>query len=141
MNVHSVFNISSSYFKDLFSFTLDKQMYESNHEDCINIESDFSVDENREDLCDFIETKASHKKDKKEETKDNDKKNDDDTFLLLCFTKKRSLFSAKKKRRVKRRVKRHRFSSSFSSDENIATKNESNIKSYISFRSHRLTRS
>ena len=138
--MYFVFNISSSYLKDFLFFTFGKQMYEFNHENCINIEFDLSVDENREDLCDFKEAKANHKKNKKKETKDNDERNDDDTFLLLRFTKKRFLFFAKKKRRVKRCVKRYRFSSSFSLNEDTATKNESDISSYISFRLHRLTR-
>lgn len=140
MNVHSISNISSSYFKDLLSFTPGKQMYGSHHGDRIDTGPGPSVGEDREDQCVFKEAKAGHKKDKKEETKGNGERDDGDTSLLLRFTKKRPLFSAKKKCRVKRRVKRHRFSSSFSSDEDTATENESDISSYISFRSHRLSR-
>ena len=141
MNVHFIFNISSSYFKNLLSFTLDKQMCESHDENRINIDSDFSIDENKEDQWDFQETKTNHEKDKKEETKSNDERNDDDKSSLLNFTKKRSLSFVKKKSDVKRCVKRRRFSSFFSSNENIATRNESNINSYTSFRSHRFSKS
>ena len=55
---------------------------------------------------------------------------------LLRSAKKRPLSFAKEKPRVKRRVKRRRFSSPLSSDEKSATGDESDISSYRSSRPH-----
>ena len=115
-------------------------MYESQDEDRIDIGPDPSAGENREDQCDSKKAETGHKKDQKGEMKGNGERDDGDTPLLLRFTKKRPLSSAKKKCRVKRRVKRHRFSSPFSSDEDTATGDESNISSYIFSKPHCLSR-
>ena len=61
---------------------------------------------------------------------------------LYCYVPQRKglLSSAKGKRRVKRRVRRRRFSSPFASDEDTATGDESDISSYTSSRPHRPSR-
>lgn len=71
----------------------------------------------------------------------NGERDDGDTPLLLRSVKKRPLSSVKEERRVKRRVKRHRFSSPLSSDEDTATGDESDISSYTSSRFHRPSKS
>lgn len=136
MNVHSTSNTPPPYLKDLLSSTPDKQVYGSHDGDRIDTGPGPSAGEDREDQCDPKEAEAGHKKDEKKETEDNG-----DTPLLLRSTKKRPLSSANEKCRVKRRVKRHSFSSPFSSDEDTATGTESDISSYIFSRPHRLSRS
>ena len=116
MNVHSTSN-TSPYFKDLLSHTLGKQVCGSHDGDRINTGPDPPAGEDREDQWDPKEAEAGHEEDKKEETEGNGKRADGDTPPLLRSTKKRPLSSAKGKPRVKRRVKRRRFSSPFSSDE------------------------
>ena len=85
--------------------------------DRINTWSGPSADKNRVDQWTPKGAEAGHEEDQKGETEGNGERSECDTPLLLRFTKKRPLSSAKKKPCVKRRVKRRRFWSSFSSDE------------------------
>ena len=108
MNVHSTSNTPSPNSKDLLSSTPGKQVYGSHDRDRIDTGPGPLVGEDTEYQWDLKEAEAGHKKDKKEETEGNGERDSGDTHLLLRSTKKRSLSSAKKKCRVKRRVKRHR---------------------------------
>lgn len=84
---------------------------------------------------------AGHEEDEKEDTEGNGERDYGDTPLLVLSTKKRPLSSAKEKPRVKRRVKRRRFSSPLFSDKDTATEDELDISSYISTRPHHLSNS
>ena len=57
-------------------------------------------------------------------------KNNNDMNILIRRTTKKRRFAIKKKFSLKRRIKRHRFSSSFFSNEKNETKFESNINNY-----------
>lgn len=139
MNVHSTFD-TPSYFKDLLSSIPRKQMCESHDGDRIDIGPGPLAGEDGEDQWDTKEAEAGHKENKQKEAEGNDERVDGDTPLPLRSTKKRSLSSAKKKPRVKRCVKRRSFSLPLLSDEDIATRDESDISSYTSSRPHRPSR-
>ena len=137
MNVHSTSNTPPPYFKDLLSSTPGKQVCGSHDGDRIDTGPGPSAGEDREDQWDPQEAETGHEEDKKEETESNGERDDGDKPPLLGSTKKRPLSSAKEKSGVKRCVKRRRFSSPFSSDEDTATGDESDISSYTSSRPHR----
>ena len=137
MNVHSTSNTPLPYFKNLLSSTSGPQVCESHDGDRIDTGPGSSSGEDREDQWEPKEAEAGHEEDKKEETKGNGERDDGDKPLLLRSTKKRPLSSTKEKPCVRRRVKRRRFSSPFSSDEDTATGDESDISSYASSRPYR----
>ena len=102
-----------------------------------------SAGEDNEDQWDRQEAEAGdedNKREREEDMEDDGERADSDTSLLL-FAKKMPLSFAKEKPRVKRRLKRRRFSSPLSSDEKSATGDESDISSYRSSRPHHCSNS
>ena len=125
MNVHSTSNTPPPYVKDLLSSTPGKQVCGSHDGDRLDTGPGPSAGEDREDQWGPQEAEAGHEEDEKEETEGNGQRDEGHKPLLLHSTKKRPLSSAKEKHRR------------FSSGEDTATGDESDISSYTSSRPHR----
>ena len=100
----------------------DEQACESSDRGQNDIELDFAVDEEKED-----------QRDEKEEPDADSVKNNPP---LLRSTKKRCLSATEKKPPLKRLIKRRRFSSPLSSDEETETWDKSSTTSYAPFKPH-----
>ena len=132
MNVHSTSNTPPPYSRDLLSSALGKQVCGSHDGERFYPGPGPPAGEDREDRWNLKEVEAGREDDENEETEGNGGRDDGDTPLLPHSTKKRPLSSSKGKRR--------RFSSPFTSDEDTATGDESDISSYTSSRPHRPSR-
>jgi len=121
----------------LLSSTPGKQAWESRDEDRIDTGPGPSAGEDNEERWDRQEAEAGdeeNQREREEDMEDDGKRPDSDTPLLRSA--KESLSFAREKPRVKRRVKRRRFSSPLSSDEKNVTGDESDISSHRSSRPH-----
>ena len=113
------------------SFSIHTQIHESIVDIDHDNENDFSRSENEK----------AHRDDKASKVNDERKtlqKNDKNMNVSIRRTTKRRRFAIEKKFSLKRHIKLHRFSSSFSSNEEDETKFESNTNNYAFVKSYRI---
>ncbi len=127
---HRTPNTPPPHCNGLVSLRHDTRTHESSDSGRRNIEPAPGAGEDKGDQWSDKEAEADNQED--EPNGGNNQKN----MLLLRSAKKRSLATAQEKSHWKRRIKRRRFSSPLSSDEETETQDESDISSYAPTKPH-----
>ena len=135
--LHQKNEISSLHITSLrCNFYLSSSTYTQIHESIVDVRHD-----NEDDLS-KSEDERTHRNDKTSKVNDERgalQRDNDDMNASIRRTKKRHRFAIEKKFPLKRRIKRHRFSSSFLLDEKDETKFESDTSNYAFVESYRMS--